>query len=182
MRPSRFAARALSSMLLALVGVFAAAGAASAETIIAGGNVINQTWTPAGSPYTIQGDITVPLGAFLNIQAGTIVQFNATDGMVAGADTARVELTVRGDFNATGSAASPVRFRATSGTTPGTWYGVVLDATATSASMSNVILEHSIHGVRSSLPGATFTDSTFQNNSPIWKALSDVFAVSMMAT
>lgn len=48
-----------------------------------------------------------------------------------------------------------MRLRAATGTTAGTWYGVVIDATATSASMTNVILEHSIHGVRSSLADCT---------------------------
>ena len=37
--------------LVAALGFLVCAAAASGDTIIPGGNVINQTWTPAGSPY-----------------------------------------------------------------------------------------------------------------------------------
>ena len=168
MRLSHFAcSRFLLSMFVAFAGLFAAAEVASAQTTIAGGNVINQTWTVAGSPYTVQGDVIVPAGAFLNIQAGVDVRFTASDALAANADPARVELIVRGDLNVTGSAGAPVRFRASSGTAAGTWYGIVVEATATSASVTNAIVEHAITGLRTSLAGASITDSTFQNNSQI---------------
>jgi len=61
--------------MAAFAAAVMAAAAAHAATIKTGGNVVNETWTPAGSPYVIQGDITVPSGAFLTIEAGTVVQF-----------------------------------------------------------------------------------------------------------
>ena len=69
--------------MAALWLVVGSAGAARATTI-SGGNVVNQTWTPAGNPYVIQGDVTVPAGATLTIQAA-LVQFAATDGQGVGA-------------------------------------------------------------------------------------------------
>jgi hypothetical protein len=78
--------------LFTLALIAAAASGAAADTIVAGGNVINQTWTPAGSPYIVQGDVTVPVGAFLTVDAGTTIQFASTDGQAAGLDTNRVEL------------------------------------------------------------------------------------------
>jgi hypothetical protein len=75
----------------ALVGMLCTKVAA-AETTIAGGNVINQTWTAAGSPYLVQGDVTVPLGAYLRIQAGAEVRFSETDGQGSGLWPSAVEL------------------------------------------------------------------------------------------
>ena len=66
--------------------VLLAPGGAAAQTTIPGGNIVNQTWTTAGSPYTVQGDITVPAGAFLTIQAGVVVHFTTSDAAASGAD------------------------------------------------------------------------------------------------
>ena len=114
--------------LAALLVVTIPARVAGAATVIMGGTIINQTWSPAGSPYIVQGDITIPAGAFLTIQAGTTVQFASTDGQAAGLDTSRVELTVKGTLNVNGTAASPVMFQAQNGSTSGIWYGIIIDA------------------------------------------------------
>ena len=50
--------------LLAIALAAAAAPSAGADTIKAGGNVINETWTAAGSPYIVQGDLPVPVFSF----------------------------------------------------------------------------------------------------------------------
>ena len=42
---------------------------AAHATNIVGGNIINQTWTPAGNPYVIQGDIIV--GKFVDRERPT---------------------------------------------------------------------------------------------------------------
>ena len=102
-----FAAHLRSALLFATLTAFATLGvaaSASAQTTIAGGNIINQTWTTAGSPYTVQGDIIVPAGAFLTIESGVEVRFATTDALAANTDTARVELIVRGTFTEIGRA------------------------------------------------------------------------------
>jgi MYXO-CTERM domain-containing protein len=121
-------------------------GAARADTIKVGGNVINETWTPAGSPYVVQGDLTVPAGAFLTIQAGTVVRFAATDSQMAGQDPQLVELTVRGVLSVNGTAAQPVQLAGASGSRA-TWFGVVLDTAATSATLSNVQIINPLRGI-----------------------------------
>src|SRR5438067_3546177 len=110
--------RIRSALRLAPAFGFLACPAASGDTIITGGNVINQTWTAAGSPYVVQGDIIVPSGAFLTIEAGTLVQFASTDAQASGIDPARIELTVKGAFTVNGTAADPVIFQAKAGTAP----------------------------------------------------------------
>ncbi len=140
--------------LIAGIALWAGAGeAARASTTIPGGNIINQTWTPAGSPYIVQGDITIPAGAFLTVQAGTTVVFPASDSQVSGLDSSHVEITVNGTLSVAGTAVSPVNFQAQSGTAAGTWYGIVVGSGAASASISHASIRHAVYGVRSSASG-----------------------------
>ena len=122
-------------------------------TVIAGGNIINQTWSSAGNPYLVQGDITVPSGAFLTIQPGTIVQFASSDGQASGLDPSRVELTVKGTLDASGTAASPITFHAQSGNGVAIWSGIIIDVAATSATLAHVDIQNAVVGVTSGSPG-----------------------------
>jgi len=72
------------------------------------GNIGNATWTTAGSPYTVTGNITINAGATLTIETGTVVQFNA--------DT---YVQVYGTLNANGAT-----FTANASTTKGFWTGI----------------------------------------------------------
>ena len=98
----------LSSGLIVLVATLGLTSAASAATTLAGGNVGGQTWTGAGSPYLINGDITVQSGTTLTIQAGVQIQFAGTDGQHTGLDPSRVELTVNGRLVVNGTFNSSV--------------------------------------------------------------------------
>ena len=155
--PIRFAVLALLLVIPALP-----AGA----TIIAGGNLINQTWTLAGSPYIVQGDVTIPAGAFLTIEAGVDVQFTSTDAQSAGIDAARVEMTVRGVLSVNGTGPSPVWLHAQSGSSPTTWVGIIVENTATSVALTRMILNHSTAGVRtpSTSNVVSLTDVTLDAN------------------
>ena len=67
-------------------------------TVINGGTLAgNTTWNPAGSPYLLTGDVTVPLGSVLTIDAGTEVRFTVlSDDLSSGEDNNRIELRVEG--------------------------------------------------------------------------------------
>ncbi len=128
--------RILSLMLLCVVAL-ASSNAAAAPTTIPGGNIVNTTWTTAGSPYTIQGDILVPAGAYLNILAGVEIRVETTDLSASGDDTTRVEIVVQGDLNVSGTSANPVTFDSVT-TTVGSWYGIVAD------SIGTVVIDHAV--------------------------------------
>ena len=134
------------ALLFSLFAVLLSPALARAATTIPGGNIINQTWTPAGSPYIIQGDITVPLTATLTIQPGTEVQFASSDGLATGLDTSRVEFTVKGTLNAVGTAASPISLKAQSGNGTSIWHGLIFDL-ATSASTNFVSVQNAVYGI-----------------------------------
>ncbi len=118
---------------------------ALAATTITGGNIVNQTWTMAGSPYIIQGDITVPVGSTLTIQAGVEVQVGTSDGLGTGRDLNEVEVTIRGTLISQGTAASPVTFRSLSAGA-GQWYGIVIDNAGAMLTTNNMVVQNATYG------------------------------------
>src|SRR5262249_35144245 len=129
----------MTRLLTALAALLVAPSALA--TIIAGGNIINQTWTPAGSPYIVQGDITIPAGASLTIHPAVAVQFASTASQASGFDPSRVEVMVRGTLTANGTLVAPITFEAQ---VPGTavWYGIIADTGAASCAISNASIRH----------------------------------------
>jgi hypothetical protein len=70
----------------------------SSQTTINAGNV-SGVWTAAGSPYLVNGNISVPASGTLLIQPGAAIKFSG-----------HYKLTVSGCLKAIGTAASPVDF------------------------------------------------------------------------
>ncbi|EYF06979.1 DUF4215 domain-containing protein [Chondromyces apiculatus] len=159
----------LAFPLLALLWTFALliglTQTAAAQTTVTGGNVINQTWTPAGSPYIVQGDVIVPAGATLTIQAGTQVRFASSDGQASGTDASRVEMTIRGTLNVNGTVASPVVFQANSGSGTSVWYGLRADQASSVLNTSNLEVRNAIYGIHVSGGEQTLVGITAHTNS-----------------
>ncbi|MES2059780.1 MAG: right-handed parallel beta-helix repeat-containing protein [Patescibacteria group bacterium] len=83
---------------IVLAGLFAP-HFAFADTNIEGEIASDTTWTKSGGPYVLSGDVYVPAGVTLNIEAGAKVYFE--DSTI---------LLVEGDIKAIGSANDPVIF------------------------------------------------------------------------
>jgi hypothetical protein len=121
----------LAAVVTALVwGASAQAATPVSGTLPAG----NTYWTPAGSPYLLNGNVSVPVGATLWIQPGVVVKFNGQGRM----------LTVNGTIQATGVGGNPVVFTSIQDDTvggdsngdgaatqpaPGQWYSMIVNST-----------------------------------------------------
>jgi predicted outer membrane repeat protein len=87
-----------------------ALGSGSAETYIAPGDV-NGLWNSSGSPYYIQGDITVQPGEILTVEPGVSIEF-----------LGHYRLTVQGWLYAEGTAEDSILFSASNEVTG--WQGI----------------------------------------------------------
>ena len=101
MRPFRRTALILAGLVITLGAAAASlAGPAAADTQVpAGALAADATWTASGSPYVLAGNLTVPAGVTLTLDAGTQVKFPSGGHFV-----------VEGDLHAWGTAASGVLF------------------------------------------------------------------------
>jgi hypothetical protein len=87
-------------------------GVGVAGTIVPGG-AVSGTWTKAGSPYTVTGDIRVPKGRTLTIEPGVLVKFAGHFGLTVG---------YRATLDAKGTEQDPIVFTAID-TNEG-WFGI----------------------------------------------------------
>ena len=138
--------RCLAHLVTITALALALAAPAAADTIVPGGNVINQTWTVAGSPYVVQGDVTIPSGAFLTIEPGVTVQVSGSDAQASGVDPSKVEITVRGTLTISGTPAARVTVTSPS-TVAGAWVGFIVDAAATAARFDHVTINYPRDGI-----------------------------------
>ena len=146
-----------------LAAVLLVAGAASAADV-QGTLAANTTWTAAGGPYNLTGDVTVPAGVTLTVEPGAEVIAAASDALGAGADTLKVELIVRGTLRVRGTEATAATFRgATAGANQ--WYGVRVELGTTSI-LSGARVRDAVQGLEVTGAGtsATLSSSTLTGN------------------
>lgn len=136
------------AFLIALIGPvvvsleFPESAAAANGTHVSGTISTNTTWTLAGSPYVLDGNITVSSGVTLTIEPGVVVKFNGTSR----------QLTVNGTLSAVGTPGSRITFTSiqddsvggdsggdgpTSGA-PGQWYTIQVKASGSQLKFADV--------------------------------------------
>lgn len=150
--------RALVSVL-PLAAVIILTSASLGDTIVPGGDVFG-TWSAAGSPYQIQGDITVPADSVLVIEPGVDVVFQE--------DCA---LAVAGVLTAVGTAQDSIRFTAPE---RAEWSGLEFGENAGPIQLSYCIVERGAAtgtgfdrdggGINSIAADVSIASSTFRKN------------------
>jgi hypothetical protein len=141
------------AVLLAVLSC-SSVSAARAQTVVPAGNLAgNVVWTPAGNPYIVQGDITVPAGSTLTIQAGTEIILAASDSASAGLDPNEVEISIAGTLTVAGTAAAPVNFLVDPATTFYNWRGIRIEAAAAGATIDHAVISGAEYAIVSEQPG-----------------------------
>lgn len=99
-------------------------------SIVAGGRITEDiTWKKSWSPVSLNGDLIVPAGRTLTIEAGCVVRFAAEDNGRSGFRPNVCELIVEGTIVAAGSDEEPIRMISASGVPTRTdWDGIRLVA------------------------------------------------------
>jgi hypothetical protein len=114
--------------------IFLSLGTVFSQTPVPGGNV-SGTWTLAGTPYLINGDITIPNGQSLIIEPGVLVEFqgyyplNVQGRLLAiGTETDTIVFTI----NDTTGFSNP-------NTSTGGWHGIRFISTSSTNDSSKII-------------------------------------------
>ncbi len=115
--------------LFVTVGFALFAWNAAGATTVAGGNVTADTlWDATGSPYWVEGNVTVLPNVTLTIGSGVEVRFANDTG-----------LWINGGMDANGSWGQPIVFQPNA--TSGRWLGITIDRQTNGTRLANVSIQ-----------------------------------------
>lgn len=124
----------------AVLALASAPGAASPPgelcgtgNIVPAGPVVQQTWTPAGSPYCVTADIQV---TGLTIEPGVVVLLSSS-----------VDIEVVSDLVARGTARRPIRFLRSDVDQQNRWGTIRFDHTPDGSVLEHCVIEGAVRGV-----------------------------------
>jgi cysteine-rich repeat protein len=125
------------------------------------------TFTAADSPYLVEGDLTIPEGVTLTIEAGATIGVYGLDFQRAGRNG--IEIDVAGAIDVNGTRMRPVRVIRKDGTTAigekrDAWIALRILETATRAEIDWLELQNAKHGLMSFSPHTEIRGGLFRNN------------------
>ena len=139
-------AAALLPLLALLFILHGLSGRAYAETYVSGNITRNTTWTLAGSPYIVTGNITVRYSTYnsatavLTIEPGAEVRFEPGTGIKIGYNNSSQKYY--GALDARGTESAPIVFTSNAAApAPGDWKGIYFQ-TCTNDNLT--VLEHCV--------------------------------------
>lgn len=138
-------------MILATTGTVLLTEQAHAGTPVTGDIVVDTIWSPAGSPYWIETNVTVPAGIELVVLAGTEIRFNGS-----------YRLYVDGRILVQGTAMDPVLFTSNSSTpSPWDWGGLSIFG---ECHVNHANISYAVRGIYVASSYNTINESSFYRN------------------
>jgi cysteine-rich repeat protein len=112
----------------------------------------SQVWTAADNPHLLTGDLVIPDGVTLTLEAGVhLLVLPAQDDRAGGRDPGRTEVVVEdgGTLRTRGSPVAPVVLESAAPTaTAADWYGVTASGGRGVVDLSHVTVRHALYGVQ----------------------------------
>jgi parallel beta-helix repeat protein len=124
-------------------------GLLSGQTVVPDGSVVSGVWSADGSPYQVQGSVTVPTGHTLTVEPGVTLAFNSYS------DTPG-HLHVFGKLEAVGTAADSIRF--TRDGNQGNWGAIHFEQADTTSILKYCSINYA-GSAGESIYGSVFFDS-----------------------
>jgi parallel beta-helix repeat protein len=129
-------------------------GTVKASTVVNGLISSDTTWTLAGSPYIVTGDVLVDAGVVLNIEAGVAVKFGDETRLIAD-----------GTLIADGDEAQPITFTSNAATpSPGNWGTINFRGSSTESIMKWAKISYASDGVTVNAGSPTLEHCNVSNN------------------
>ena len=121
----------------------------SAETRVGGTLQGQNTWTKAGSPYVVTGDLTIGKNSTLKIGPGVTVRFKPNIASRGGMNEFDLEIWVKGTLVVEGAAGDSVFFTSDASTPRWEdWQGIIVDGPTAKLVAKNAVIEYALQGIR----------------------------------
>jgi len=166
----------LFALLALLVILFSFPASIYAETLVSGNITQNTTWTLAGSPYIVIGDVTVRYStknsatAILTVEPGVEIRFEPGTGLYIGyyIHHAYFPQHFYGALAAQGTAQAPIVFTSNAPiAAPGNWKGIYFrnETNDDSTILDNCVVEYGGNSLTFNQSNPTVTNSTIRYSS-----------------
>jgi len=152
--------------VIVLLGVALVLAPGAQADVVTGNITTDTTWDRAGNPWTVATNVVVKLGATLEVEAGTVVEFTANWKL-------ETDSTTGGAIVVQGAPYDSVYFRAQGGDgSASQWQGIQVNVGAGS-SFDHMVVLHAKTGLKLNASNAAITHCAFRRcRDGIWCARS----------